>query len=104
MENDRRRGARQGNAQARKAAASELAVAALMFIAADDERLATFLALSGIGPDSLRAAARDPDFLLGVLDHVAGDEALLVAFAEHSEIDPADIGRARDVLAGEPSQ
>ena len=88
---------------ARKAAASELAIAALSFIAADDEKLGTFLALSGIGPESLRTAARNPDFLLGVLDHVVADEPLLVAFAGHSEIDPVEIVRARDILAGEPS-
>ena len=56
--------------------------------------------LSGIGPDSLRAAAREPNFLLGVLDHVAGDEALLIAFAGHSGIDPSEVASARDVLAG----
>jgi hypothetical protein len=104
MENRRQLGRPKGDPATRKAAASELAIAALTFIATDDERLATFLALSGIGPESLRAAARDPDFLLGVLDHVVGDEALLIAFAEHSEIGPADVGRARDALAGAPPQ
>ena len=100
MENRRQSGRLQGDLGSRKAAASELAIAALTFIAADDERLGSFLALSGIGPESLRAAAREPDFLLGVLDHVAGDEALLIAFAEQGEIDPTDVVRARDVLAG----
>jgi hypothetical protein len=89
---------------ARKAAASEIAIAALTFIAADDERLGAFLALSGIGPESLRAAAREPDFLVGVLDHVARDEALLIAFAEQSEIDPAEVVHARDLLAGPPPE
>jgi len=101
MKTDRDRGGER-NVQARKEAASEFAVAALTFIAADDERLGTFLALSGIGPESLRTAAGSPGFLCGVLDHVAGDEALLIAFAEHSDIDPGDVVRARDVLAGEP--
>jgi hypothetical protein len=101
MKTDRSRGGER-NAQARKAAASELAVAALSFIAADEERLGIFLALSGIGPESLRAAAQSPGFLCGVLDHVANDEGLLIAFAEHSDVDPADVVRARDVLAGEP--
>ena len=82
-------------------AAALLAIAALTFIAEEPERLGRFLALTGIGPESLRAAARDPGFLLGVLEHVAGDEALLLAFATRHEIDPEDIARARDVLAGE---
>jgi hypothetical protein len=45
-------------------------------------------------------AAREPNFLLGVLDHVAGDEALLIAFASHSGIDPSEVASARDALAG----
>ena len=101
MENHRRAAARKSTAKARKEAAAELAVAALAFIAGDAERLGRFLALTGIGPESLRTAAGEPDFLLGVLDHVAADEALLIAFAEHSEIDPLDVARARETLAGE---
>jgi len=85
-------------------AAAELAIAALTFIAQEPERLGRFLALSGIGPESLREAAREPDFLLGVLDYVVADEALLVEFAGYSTIDPADVARARNVLAGETPQ
>lgn len=87
--------------QAAEDAASALAIAALSFIAEDPERLGRFLALSGIGPDSLRAAAREPGFLLGVVEHVTGDDALLIAFAESAGIDPVDIARARAVLAGD---
>ena len=43
----------------RSAAAEALAVAALAFIAGEPERLGRFLAMSGIGPDSIRAAARE---------------------------------------------
>jgi len=91
-------------AELKKDAAAALAIDALGFIAGEPEQLGRFLALSGIGPDSLRAAAREPNFLLGVLDHVTGDEALLVAFAGHSGIDPAEVARARDVLAGGTSE
>ena len=85
---------------ARRQAAEELAVAALTFIAADPERLGRFLAMTGIGPDSIRDAAREPQFLAGVLDHVAADEQLLRAFATHAEIDPDAVMRARGLLAG----
>jgi hypothetical protein len=102
MESRRQPGRHQGDLAAREAA-GELAIAALTFIASDDERLGSFLALSGIGPESLRAAAREPDFLLGVLEHVAANEALLIAFAKHADIDPTEIVRARDVLAGAPA-
>jgi hypothetical protein len=91
---------RKADVNARTDAAAALAIAALGFIAGEPEQLGRFLALSGIGPESLRAAAREPNFLLGVLDHVAGDEALLIAFASHSGIDPSEVASARDALAG----
>jgi Protein of unknown function (DUF3572) len=85
--------------EAERQAAEQLAIAALDFIAGEPERLGRFLALTGIGPDSIRAAAREPNFLLGVLDHMAGDESLLLAFAQDSGIDPGEVARARDALA-----
>ncbi|HEV3373393.1 MAG TPA: DUF3572 domain-containing protein [Xanthobacteraceae bacterium] len=88
--------------RAREEAATELAIAALTFLAGETERLERFLALTGLGPQSLRAAAREPSFLLGVLDHVASDEGLLLAFANENGIDPEDVGRARDALAERP--
>jgi hypothetical protein len=81
-------------------AAESLAIAALTFIANDPERLGRFLAVTGIGPDRLRAAAREPEFLVGVLDHMLADEALIADFAAHAAIDPADVGQARAVLGG----
>jgi hypothetical protein len=80
--------------------AADLAITALTFIASEPERLGRFLALTGIGPESIREAAREPNFLAGVLDHVASDESLLLAFAEQSGIDPEDVGPARDALGG----
>src|SRR6266567_3632008 len=88
---------RSGTRQDRHAAEA-LAVAALGFIASEPERLGRFLAMTGIGPDSLRAAARESDFLAGVLDHVANDEPLLLAFAEDARIDPETVARARAAL------
>ena len=80
--------------------AETVAIQGLSFIAADPERLGRFLALTGIGPESLRTAANEPNFLLGVLDHLAGDEALLRAFAEDIASEPEAIAAARDLLAG----
>jgi hypothetical protein len=84
----------------RRAAAEQLAIAALGFIADEPERLGHFLAMTGLGPGSLRNAAREPHFLAGVLDHVAADETLLVAFAAQHEVDPDAVMRARDELGG----
>jgi hypothetical protein len=93
-------GGQSGGGDGRRAAAEALAIEALTFLAAEPEQLGRFLALTGIGPDRLREAARDEGFLSGVLDHLAGDERLLVAFAQHAGIEPAAIDRARATLGG----
>jgi hypothetical protein len=78
----------------------DLAIQALGFIAEEPERLGRFLALSGLGPDSLRTAARQPGFLAGVIEHLLGDEKLLLAFAQQAEIDPGEVAHAHRALAG----
>ena len=83
-----------------RAAAEALAVAALAFIAGEPERLGRFLAISGMGPESIRAAARESQFLLGVLDYLAADEPLLIAFAAENTIPPGAVMEARDTIAG----
>jgi hypothetical protein len=81
-------------------AAEGLAIQALTFIAGDGERLGRFLAVTGIGPVEIRAASREPGFLIGVLDHLAADERLLAAFAAETGVDPSDIGKALAALGG----
>jgi hypothetical protein len=81
-------------------AAETLAIQALAFIAEEPERLGAFLAASGIGPDAIRDAAREPGFLGGVLDHMLGNESLLVAFADSAGLNPTSIARARRSLGG----
>jgi hypothetical protein len=102
MPNRPRSGVRKPSLQERKDAATSLAILALSFIAGEPERLGRFLALTGIGPESIRTAAREPDFLVGVLDHLASDEQLLRAFAEQNEFDPEQVMQARELLAGAP--
>jgi hypothetical protein len=80
--------------------AAEVAIAALGFLADDPERLQRFLALSGLGPHNLRRAAADPAFLSAVLEYLAADEPLLLAFASRQGWPPADVVRARDALGG----
>lgn len=80
--------------------AEALAIEALAFLAGDGERLSRFLAITGLEPASLRLAAAEPGFLAGVLDHVLGDEALLLAFAANQQIEPEQISRARARLEG----
>jgi len=92
------------DATQRQAAAEAVAIAALGFIAGEPERLGRFLAVTGIGPESIRQAAREPHFLAGVLDHIAADETLLMAFTAESQFDPNEVMRARDALAGQDWQ
>lgn len=79
-------------------AAESLAVQALTYLAGDPERLGRFLALTGLAPQSLRAAARESGFLAGILEHIAGNESLLTEFAADAGVDPAEIDRARRAL------
>ena len=87
-----------------RAEGEAMAIDALGFLAEDADRLSRFLALSGLGPDNLRQAAAEPGFLLAVLDHLAGDERLLIAFAEAQGVRPAAIVVARNALAGPPAE
>ena len=82
--------------------ASEMGVAVLTYIAEDVERLSRFLAISGLGPDNLREAAAEPSFLGAVLEYLASDEKLLIAFAESRGLQPEAVVRARDALADKP--
>jgi hypothetical protein len=84
---------------ARREAAEAVAVAVLAYLASDHERLGHFIAATGIGPERIREAAGDPSFLAGVLDYVAADEPLLLAFAREAEFLPTDVERARAVLS-----
>ena len=82
-----------------------LAIQVLAFIAEQPEQLTRFLDMTGIPPEQMRAASRESGFLAGVLDHMLGDESLLVAFANSAGIDPAEIGRARGALGrGSPER
>ncbi|TCR62116.1 DUF3572 domain-containing protein [Bosea sp. BK604] len=80
-----------------------LALRALGFLAAEPERLEPFLAATGLGPDTLRAAASEPGFLAAVLDHLCGNESLLLEFAGNLSLNPEIVMRARESLAGPPA-
>jgi hypothetical protein len=83
-----------------KQQAEAIAINGLNFLAADGERLVRFLDLSGLDPASIRAAARDPGFLAGVLEYINADERLLMAFAGDAGMEPGVVGRAFHALGG----
>ncbi|WP_332700007.1 DUF3572 domain-containing protein [Bosea sp. (in: a-proteobacteria)] len=82
--------------------AETLALRALAFLASEPERLEPFLASTGLGPATLRSAAQEPGFLLGVLDHLCASDSLLLEFAGNLSLNPEIIGQAREILAGPP--
>ena len=63
-----------------KQTSEEIAVAALTFVAGDPALLNRFLAISGINPGQIRAAASEPGFLAGVLQFIAAHEPTLLGF------------------------
>ena len=75
-----------------------VAVQALSFVAGDPERLGAFLAESGIGQETLRKAAADPNFLASVLAFVMRDDATVKAFAQASQLHPTNIAAAHQAL------
>ena len=77
-----------------------LAISALAHIAADDERLQRFLAVTGLDPASLRSEAGKPGFASGVLDYLCADEALLVGFAAEQGLAPEAIAATQRLLSG----
>jgi hypothetical protein len=68
-------------------------------LAQDDERLTRFLDMTGLRPDTVRAAAATPGFFAAVLDHVASDEPLLVELAKALATKPERIMEARHTLS-----
>lgn len=77
-----------------------LGIRALLYFAADGERLDRFLSLTGIAGEDIRAAASAPGFLGAVLDHILTDETLLTEFCSAEGLDPAAIAPARARLPG----
>jgi hypothetical protein len=84
--------------------AQETAIAALAWLAQDAERLQRFLAVSGLGPQNLRSAAAEPGFLAAVLDYLAANEALLIAFAADQNRAPGSVMQARQRLIAREAQ
>jgi len=80
--------------------AAELALRALAFLSQDDERVSRFLALTGLDPGEVRGLLGERGFQLAVLDHLAGDEALLLEFVSAESLPPEVIGSARRALGG----
>lgn len=76
------------------------AVQVLGWLAEDHARIGSFLAASGVAPSELRHSARDPDFLLAVLDFLMSDEAQLLACCDALDVSATSPATARAALPG----
>jgi hypothetical protein len=76
------------------AQAEAVALRAFNYLASDAALIGDFLAQSGLGPDTIRSAAREPGFLAGVLAFVVEDENRLIAFSDATGDRPEDVMRA----------
>lgn len=73
----------------------DLAIQGLMFLLTRPENLGEFLAEAGIGPEDLRASAKEPAFLQAVLTYICADEPLLMAFSAHIGQSAAQVDQER---------
>ncbi|MGA0593549.1 DUF3572 family protein [Enterovirga sp. CN4-39] len=78
-----------------------MAVAAFNRLIAEPERLAAFLSVTGLRPDTIREAAGQPGFYSAILDYVSSDEGLIIAIAAELEMRPEEIAAARARLSPE---
>jgi len=86
--------------RANRDTAEAVALAALGWLAADEDRLHRFLAETGTAPAAVAAQAADADFLAGVLDHLLADETRLLGFVAAEGLPPELPGRLRPLLPG----
>ena len=80
--------------------AAAVALRGLTFLASDVPRFSRFLAMTGIGPDELRASAGGSGLQTAVLEYLLGDESLLLVFASESSVPASAIATAHAVLGG----
>ncbi|WP_155897512.1 DUF3572 domain-containing protein [Aureimonas ureilytica] len=79
--------------------AETIGVEALSFMASNPEVLRRFLDVTGMEARQLREAASKPSFFVGLLDFILAHEPTVLDFAAAAELDPAEIGMARERLA-----
>lgn len=87
-------------------AAGRVAAGFLDWMAAEPGRLAGFLTATGLGPGDLRAGmgegGPESGLALAILDHMMGDETLLLAACRDLDLTPETPARAQAALGGGP--
>ncbi|MEO7914338.1 MAG: DUF3572 domain-containing protein [Novosphingobium sp.] len=75
-----------------------LALGALGWVLADEDRAQRLLDLTGLSPDELRAGLGDPAMLSAVLEFLCSHEPDLVACADALGVEPAQLAGASERL------
>ena len=80
--------------------AEVLSIAILSWLAGEPELLSRFLALTGVDPADLRAAAGNRGFLAALVEFLMGHEPTLMAFCEATGTKPEQVVRAHASFGG----
>lgn len=84
----------------RQEEAENVAIQAIAWISTQPDLLGIFLDSSGLDPDTVKRAAREPGFLGGVLDFLLGADQHVTGFCDAHGL-PYDMpARARAALPG----
>jgi hypothetical protein len=91
---------RDSNEVANSDDAERLALQALVWTLAEQDRAERLLAVTGLDPDDLRARAGEPAVLSAVLGFLENYEPDLIACAESLGVKPEALVRARALIDG----
>lgn len=80
--------------------AATLALQALVWILAEEDRAARLLALTGLDAGSLRETAGEPATHAAILDYLVAYEPDLIACADALDVAPETLAEAQHLLSG----
>lgn len=81
--------------------AETIAIQTLGFLAEEPNRIGRFLSLTGMEPGTLMEGAETAAVQVALLDHLLGDESLLMVFSGHAGLNPDAVAEARALLGDE---
>ncbi|HEY7764315.1 MAG TPA: DUF3572 family protein [Aestuariivirgaceae bacterium] len=78
--------------------AQAISLKALAFLAEDPGRFQRFINLTGVKPQAVASLVRETQFQVAVLEHLLGDERLLVEFCTAERLAPTLPSAALQIL------
>lgn len=80
--------------------AETMALSALGWLAAEEQRWQHYLSATGASAESVAHAAREPELLAAVIDFLLTEDSLVLGFAADAGVKPEAVLRARRLLPG----